>query len=203
MYPTGTEKYSCQYDAPRTPSARRGPRLRRVPRRSEGVRNVFDFLRRDAVQCNDEPIYAPCLHYKSPGEAGREGTAFCPPSILLFLLSRAHKLFRGPHDPAEEEGHEQRRDKGRNEHTADDAGADGVAAGRARARTDGKGHAAEDEGQRSHHDGPETQTGGFFGRVHRVLAFVTVLLDGKFHDQDGVFRRHLSDRGRSHPLLSR
>lgn len=53
----------------------------------------------------------------------------------------------------------------------------------------GKGHAAEDEGQRSHHDGPETQTGGFFGRVHRVLAFVTVLLDGKFHDQDGVFRR--------------
>ena len=69
-------------------------------------------------------------------------------------------------------------DKGSNEHTADDAGADGVAAGRARARTDGKGHAAEDEGQRSHHDGPETQTGGFFGRVHSVLAFVTVLLDG-------------------------
>ena len=69
-----------------------------------------------------------------------------------------------------------------------------MAAGRARARTDGKGHAAEDEGQRSHHDGPETQAGGFFSRMRRVPAFVAVLLDGEFHDQDGVFRRQADQR---------
>ena len=30
--------------------------------------------------------------------------------------------------------------------------------------------------------------------MHRVLAFVTVLLDGEFHDQDGVFRRQADQR---------
>src|SRR5216683_1845980 len=86
---------------------------------------------------------------------------------------------------AEEQRHEQDGDEGGGQHAADDAGADRMAAGGARAGADGQRQHAEDEGERGHDDRTEAQPGGFDrGVVGREPLLVT--LRGELDDQDGV-----------------
>src|SRR5580704_15528878 len=94
---------------------------------------------------------------------------------------------------AEEQRHEQDGDEGRGQHAADDAGADRMAAGGARAGADGQRQHAEDEGKRGHDDRTEAQPGGFDrGVVGREPLLVT--LRGELDDQDGVLGRQPNQR---------
>jgi hypothetical protein len=105
----------------------------------------------------------------------------------LMALARRRRL-AAPRDHGEEQRHEDRRDEGRGEHAADDAGAHRAARPGAGAGGDHERQHAEHEGERGHHDRPEAQARRVERRLRGALALEEALLR-ELHDQDGVLRR--------------
>ena len=93
---------------------------------------------------------------------------------------------------AEEQRNEENADRRREQHSGEHAGADRVAAHRARAARQQQRQHAEDERERRHEDRPQS----FARRLDRRLAnphAVRAQLVGEFDDQDRVLRRQTDD----------
>lgn len=114
-----------------------------------------------------------------PGFCGRSQRGFRRGRLFAALEEFAHQHV--------EHGHEEHRQQRANQHAPQHRGADGALAGRAGARGQIQRHHAQNEGERGHQNGAETQVRGLQRGLQRGFALLLHVF-GKFDDQDGVLR---------------
>ncbi len=112
------------------------------------------------------------------------------------VFAASDKAMREIFDHRERRGNKDESDGGREEHAANDHGSEDATRSGARARCYPKRKAAEDEGQRRHHDGAEAQAGSAQSGLRDAHSTFVVRFS-KLDDEDGVLRRQTDQHDQS------